>query len=157
MHVLSTPPAFVLSQDQTLQKRIQNPADNIPTEVGIINQIKHLASTIHYDTLLSSQETVTRLVSHCTFQFQLFPLRCALLYQAFRATFSTARPRHPASRPSVTSPDLRPVVATWRTLGNRARRVKSRYQDPDAVSAGPVPDRVPRPPQAPPPSPRIHS
>ena len=61
MHVLSTPPAFVLSQDQTLQKRIQNPAD--PTSRRgrdhSINQIKHLASTIQYDTLLSSQETDT--------------------------------------------------------------------------------------------------
>lgn len=27
LHVLSTPPAFILSQDQTLQKEIQNPAN----------------------------------------------------------------------------------------------------------------------------------
>jgi hypothetical protein len=39
LHVLSTPPAFVLSQDQTLQKRIGvEPGRSVPTGVGTFNQ-----------------------------------------------------------------------------------------------------------------------
>ena len=54
-------------------------------------------------------------------------------------------------------PDQRPVVATRRTLGNRAGRVKSRCQDSDALSAGPWIDRIPRPPRQPSRRPRFTS
>jgi hypothetical protein len=131
LHVLSTPPAFVLSQDQTLQKRIQNPADNIPTGVGTINQIKHLASTIQYDTLLSSQETVTRLVFPCG-----FPCGVPNSIRFSGAYFPLPGP--PSSFGTVCRlADQRPVVATRRTLGNRAGRVKSRFQAPEAPLSDP--------------------
>src|SRR6476646_3177615 len=35
LHVLSTPPAFVLSQDQTLQKKVQNSSKQTPTRVDV--------------------------------------------------------------------------------------------------------------------------
>src|SRR5581483_5757027 len=61
LHVLSTPPAFVLSQDQTLQKRsFDNPAETVPTGVGT-TAIQNINGTTdkNVDTLLSSQETDT--------------------------------------------------------------------------------------------------
>ena len=58
MHVLSTPPAFVLSQDQTLHKRIiQNPAYINHPKRKSTKPNKQLGINRH-GTLLSSQESV---------------------------------------------------------------------------------------------------
>src|SRR5436190_3437128 len=52
LHVLSTPPAFVLSQDQTLQKNL-TPYSKKPNETGFQTNIYKLT----FGTLLSSQTT----------------------------------------------------------------------------------------------------
>ena len=59
LHVLSTPPAFVLSQDQTLQKRTKQtvprrgPGRSVPTGVGTTNQpsTKQMASQTYRHTV----------------------------------------------------------------------------------------------------------
>jgi hypothetical protein len=66
LHVLSTPPAFVLSQDQTLQKRTINmhprrgPGRSVPTEVGTIQPTKTtLASQTYRHTVEFSKNRHT--------------------------------------------------------------------------------------------------
>jgi hypothetical protein len=54
--VLSTPPAFVLSQDQTLQQNLEN---SNPTIKEIAENIYLILGTGLSNTLLSSQETST--------------------------------------------------------------------------------------------------
>src|SRR5882757_4150524 len=66
LHVLSTPPAFVLSQDQTLQQKTlkrKNPATNqmLPkkSQTGLNRPGKNKLGTGLSSTLLSSQRTTT--------------------------------------------------------------------------------------------------
>jgi hypothetical protein len=58
LHVLSTPPAFVLSQDQTLQ---QKPIpENHPSKIRTLTKIRvHTNTNQNISTLLSSQRTDT--------------------------------------------------------------------------------------------------
>src|SRR5690606_22475100 len=63
LHVLSTPPAFVLSQDQTLHQKTWQP-NNRATHTTPTNQDPHRASASQGqanqpNTLLSSQKTNT--------------------------------------------------------------------------------------------------
>src|SRR4051794_5970301 len=58
LHVLSTPPAFVLSQDQTLQQNLAK--QTRPQHGGLwphISGTNHQTRKIKLDTLLSSQKT----------------------------------------------------------------------------------------------------
>ena len=129
-----------------------------------------MASTIQYDTLLSSQETDTltayyepfmiRLCDRLYFVFISFPrgFPCAVPNSIRFSGGSFPPPGPPSSFGTVCRPpDQRPVVATRRTLGNRAGRVKSRCQDSDALSADPWIDRFRRPPRQPSRRPRFTS
>src|SRR3954451_10076123 len=60
LHVLSTPPAFVLSQDQTLQQNLAK--QTRPQHGGLrphISGTNHQTRKTKLDTLLSSQKTPT--------------------------------------------------------------------------------------------------
>src|SRR3954471_7008424 len=64
LHVLSTPPAFVLSQDQTLQQKLAltknpNEQEGACHKVGAVSKLAqhHQFQTNKLDTLLSSQKT----------------------------------------------------------------------------------------------------
>src|SRR3954452_6908490 len=60
LHVLSTPPAFVLSQDQTLQQNLAKQT-RPPARGAVASYIWHKPSNqkTKLDTLLSSQKTPT--------------------------------------------------------------------------------------------------
>ena len=89
LHVLSTPPAFVLSQDQTL-RRCLNQAENRELDALDINQPKETHKGVHYmaltfGTLLSSQGAD------------------ALVVQPFRPSFEAVSPMYTALRSGQTS------------------------------------------------------
>ncbi len=60
LHVLSTPPAFVLSQDQTLHRKTENPnPTNKNTDKTTVTKNKQTKISSTFDTLLSSQTSNT--------------------------------------------------------------------------------------------------
>ena len=106
MHVLSTPPAFVLSQDQTLQQKLCRTAINLATKVlpkesqpakpnGLTSPGYKTIGTGFTSTLLSSQRTTTHQPEA--------PLPAEPPFGAFRSTTRRSRAGHFYY---VTSPSL---------------------------------------------------
>ena len=76
MHVLSTPPAFVLSQDQTLRKRLSINSRNCKSVINIKSQItsrktqlafKTTPDNNHHKRMADTSNAFTKIISALTF------------------------------------------------------------------------------------------
>ena len=97
MHVLSTPPAFVLSQDQTLRKRI-DPAGLCPS--GLCVRIRVIRSTLrsHRDPVVVLMTGVHWLLAHCS----VLKVRTLAGFPSWRRPFRQRR-KPPAREPTASA------------------------------------------------------